>query len=405
MKIDIPCRHTNELRELFLSIGEPVRFVGGCVRDTLKGKPVKDFDLATPALPETTLAAAEAVGYHVIPTGLQHGTVTVMIDGEGYEITTLRADLETDGRHAKVGFVRDYRTDAARRDFTINAMSVDMEGVLHDYFGGLDDLSAQRVIFVGDMDRRIEEDYLRILRFYRFRAGYGGNEPPDYEEGIAKHVHGMRRISGERIWSELSRIITTAFYAWPTALAMNRNGLLSACGLELDETDRQTQSALHLTRFAVGRPAAMLGMMVRDASALDAIVERWKISTIERNLASRILGIRRNFEIDGERPDVNVYDTDYWIDLAVDGMPIDTVKAGLYLLGLELIADRFPENIPVFPIRGQDLIDLGMKPGREVGDRLRELRDEWKASRYSMSADELLAPRDAVANNRQGPRP
>lgn len=407
MKIDIPCRHKNELRELFATIGEPIRFVGGCVRDTIKGLPVKDFDLATPSLPETTLAAAEEAGYRVIPTGLQHGTVTVVIDGEPYEITTLRADLETDGRHATVGFVRDYYTDAARRDFTMNAMSVDMDGNLHDYFGGFDDLQAGKVIFVGDMDRRIEEDYLRILRFYRFRAGYGGNEGLDYDKGIARHVNGMNRISGERIWSELSRIITTAYYAWPTVRAMNHNGLLSACGLSIDEDNAISTGALLLTRYAVDRPAAMLGMIASDAQALEAAADRWRMSLADRDTAMRVLNMREAYSTDRYRDDVNVYDYDlhYWVDRVVDGDPVEVVKTCLRLLSLELFADKFPTDIPVFPLKGQDLIDMGMKPGKEIGETLRDLREVWKASRYTLGADDLLSGRFPEPVSNGGPKP
>ena len=149
------------------------RVVGGAVRDAIAGRGVADIDLATPAPPEVTSAALEAAGFRVIPTGLAHGTVTAVRDGRPFEITTLRRDVATDGRHAEVAWTDDWREDAARRDFTINAMSLDRAGTVHDYFGGQEDLAAGIVRFVGEPGRRIAEDYLRILRFFRFLARYG----------------------------------------------------------------------------------------------------------------------------------------------------------------------------------------------------------------------------------------
>jgi tRNA nucleotidyltransferase/poly(A) polymerase len=391
MKINVPCCHTAEIGRLFAAIGEPVRFVGGCVRDTLKGNQVKDIDLASPARPEVVLEAAEAVGYRVIPTGLQHGTVTVVIDGEGYEITTLRADVETDGRHATVDFVRDFETDAARRDFTFNAMSADLDGTVHDYFGGVNDLQQRRVMFVGKMDDRVTEDYLRILRFFRFRARYGGSEPRGYVEGLAKHVGGMQRISGERIWSELSKIITAEYTAWPSVRAMNIIGLLRASDLVIDEGDPNLRIALQLTRFASNRPAAMLGMIVRDRQALDVAVERWRLSTAERTLAQNVFDIRRTESSERDRTDTEMYEPHFWIDKAVDGQPIEDIRTALYLLGHELLADTLPATLPIFPVKGQDLLDRGMRPGKDVGMKLRELKDAWKASRYTLDADDLLS--------------
>ena len=148
--------------------GEAVRFVGGCVRDTLRGAPVKDIDLATPLPPESVRERAEAAGFRTVPTGIAHGTVTVVAAGRGFEVTTLRRDARTDGRHAEVAFTDDWEADAARRDFTVNAMSLAPDGALYDPFGGRADLAAGRVRFVGDARRRVVEDYLRILRFFPF---------------------------------------------------------------------------------------------------------------------------------------------------------------------------------------------------------------------------------------------
>lgn len=392
MKINVPCRHTAEIGRLFAFIGEPVRFVGGCVRDTLKGNQVKDIDLASPAPPAVVLEAAEAAGYRVIPTGLQHGTVTVVIDGEGYEITTLRADVETDGRHATVAFVRDFEIDAARRDFTFNAMSAELDGTVHDYFGGMKDLLHSRVTFVGNMDDRITEDYLRILRFYRFRARYGGMEPDGYVEAIGKHVNGLHRISGERIWSELSRILVSDG-ARKSVADMERTGVLATAGLDILEKAGSTALALGLNKFANGQAAVILGLITKDAMSLAVTSDRWRMSTSDRELARLALGVRQTIAEENARGSSDMYDEHFWIDRALEGEDIEGTRTALNVLGYQNVAVHLPTELPVFPVKGQDLIDRGMKPGKEIGLKLREIKDAWKASRYTLDADDLLSER------------
>src|SRR5262245_64793661 len=159
--------------------GEEARAVGGAVRNALLGVPVLEVDVATTAVPEEVVKRVTAAGFKSVPTGIEHGTVTVVIDKHPFEVTTLRKDVETYGRHAKVQFGRDWKADAERRDFTINALSAGRDGTVFDYTGGLDDLAHRRVRFIGDPARRIAEDYLRILRFFRFHAAYGTSDPPD----------------------------------------------------------------------------------------------------------------------------------------------------------------------------------------------------------------------------------
>ncbi|MDQ0394703.1 CCA tRNA nucleotidyltransferase [Labrys monachus] len=191
--------------------GEEARVVGGAVRNALLDEDVHEWDIATTALPETVMARARAAGWKVVPTGIAHGTVTVVVEGHPFEVTTLREDVETDGRHAVVRFGRDFRADAFRRDFTINALSLSRDGVLHDYTGGLEDIAARRVRFIGDADRRIAEDYLRILRLFRFHARYGSG--PIDPEGFTAAIRardGLRRLSAERIRAELLKLMPAA---------------------------------------------------------------------------------------------------------------------------------------------------------------------------------------------------
>src|SRR4029079_597444 len=183
----------------------------GCVRDALLGRDVSDIDLATTLLPADTTARAERAGLKAVPTGIDHGTITVTADGDPFEVTTLRQDIETDGRHAVVRFGRDWAEDARRRDFTVNALSVDANGVVHDPVGGFPDIAARRIRFIGDPDRRIAEDRLRILRFFRFHAAYG--EGGLDAAGLAACIRGrlgLHDLSAERIGQEMRRIVVAS---------------------------------------------------------------------------------------------------------------------------------------------------------------------------------------------------
>ena len=208
--------------------GDTVRAVGGAVRNTLLGLPVSDIDLATTALPEQVVERARAAGLKPVPTGIDHGTVTVVSHGQPFEVTTLREDVETHGRAATVRFGRSWTHDAARRDFTMNALYVDRHGGLHDPLGGLGDLQARRVRFIGDPHQRIREDYLRILRFFRFHAQYGEGSPD--VEGLAAaaaEVEGLSLLSAERVGQEMRKLVV-APGALATLQVMARCGILEA---------------------------------------------------------------------------------------------------------------------------------------------------------------------------------
>ncbi|MDH3662301.1 MAG: CCA tRNA nucleotidyltransferase, partial [Alphaproteobacteria bacterium] len=213
MIIDAPWLTAPQSRRLMdvLTAGSvPARFVGGCVRDALLGEADAnvDLDVATPLVPTDVVARLEAAGIKAIPTGIAHGTVTALVDGRAFEITTLRKDIACDGRHAEVEFTDDFREDAARRDFTINALSADRRGRLVDYFGGVEDLRAGRIQFVGEAKARVAEDYLRILRFFRFFARFG--RPPADPLALAacqEGAPGLVRISGERIRNEMLKLL------------------------------------------------------------------------------------------------------------------------------------------------------------------------------------------------------
>lgn len=354
-------------------LGYSTRVVGGAVRDSLAGKVPKDIDLGTDALPEAVTAAADAAGVRWIGTGLRHGTVTLVVEGRPYEVTTLRRDLETDGRHATVEFVDDFRTDAARRDFTINAMSCDMDGRLHDYFGGLEDLEARRVRFVGDARDRMREDHLRILRFFRFRLGYGGNEDGGVFRSVSLEAAGLEKVSVERVWSEMKRMLASPAGVDQVPL-MERLGVCGATGF--------APAGFHTARSAASAgapPAAVLGMLSGGNAA--EMASRWKLSTAETAQALTAEAV-----IEDGAPDPS-----HWRRAVASGMDADVAAAVLAATGREAAAAAARIPVPDFPLRGRDLVDAGFLPGPDLGVALAAARRDWMDGGFAATREDLLA--------------
>lgn len=337
------------------------------MRDTLAGLPVADIDIATPHAPEDSARKLANAGLRVIPTGLAHGTVTAISRGQPFEITTLRRDVETDGRHASVAWTDSFEQDAARRDFTINAMSVDAGGALHDYFGGVEDLAARRVRFVGEAAARVTEDYLRILRFFRFFARYAAG-PPDAqaEAAIRQGLDGLTRISAERVWSECKRILQAPDPSFAIAL-MASLGVLAHV---LPEAADHTRLARLLLSGAPNDPILRLAALLHgDPARLAArLADRLKLSTAERDLLTAYLG---------PAPRLPASDTDLRRALADTPAPI--VAARLWLAGappdaIQSLAALAP---PPFPLEGRHALALGAAPGPAIGQALRQVRAWW----------------------------
>src|SRR5215475_2021689 len=261
------------LRDILAALdgeGEEARVVGGAVRNALLDEPHGDIDIATTALPSEVIRRVEAAGFKAVPTGVEHGTVTVVAAGQPFEVTTLREDVETFGRHAKVVFGRDWRRDAERRDFTINALSLSRDGTVHDYVGGLGDIEARRVRFIGDAAGRIAEDYLRILRFFRFHAAYGEGAPdPDGVAACIDGRAGLDRLSRERIRMEMVKLLV-ARHAVPSLAVMTEAGLLEQVlgGVPLLASFAnmiKLEAVLALSPDAVRRLGALSVSVVEDA--------------------------------------------------------------------------------------------------------------------------------------------
>jgi len=387
MKIAIPDRAVGMLASVLSARGYRARLVGGAVRDLACGSVPKDMDLATDALPVAVVDIMESVGLRVVPTGLQHGTVTVIVDGTGYEVTTLRRDVDTDGRHATVEYVSDFREDAARRDFTINAMSADPDGTVHDYFGGLADLSARRVRFVGSADDRISEDYLRILRFFRFRARFGGNEDGEELQAAARGREGLRGISVERVWSEVSRIIVHP-RGTEQLSAMSSTGVAETIGLPVAE-ERLPLAAS--AAAAGGRPGTVLGILCGRVGLAADVAERWKLSNADAEDASVAAAVLCDPSGDPWR----------WIGEATDGTDPSRIVPVLLATGRVAAAEGLRRPLPVFPLRGRDFVDAGIGPGPAVGAAMAAAREEWKSSGFTAGRDELLDHAIASATQRR----
>ena len=377
IRIEIDAPGFRVIEKILSAVGEESRLVGGCVRDHLIGLDPKDLDIATTALPGKVVDIFTAAGFKVIPTGLQHGTVTVVHEGEPYEITTLRTDVETDGRHAKVAYVRDWRKDAERRDFTFNAMSVSADGSLHDYFGGYDDLMAGCVRFVGDADRRITEDYLRILRFFRFRARFGSGNDDDALDAIARHAPGLENISVERVWMEMGRIISHP-EGYSQILMMDELGVLAGIGFH---GDSRFLSGIRQMQRHSDRPGMILGAMVSGERQAAEISATWKLSTEDAEDAVVTARTLADF----------TEDASYWLSKAVDMAHPQRIVPALRMNRLTAAAAAIEAGVPVFPLMGRDLIAAGMKPGPQMGRLLLDLKEAWKKSDFTLGKDDLLA--------------
>jgi tRNA nucleotidyltransferase/poly(A) polymerase len=377
---------------------EEARVVGGAVRNALMNLPIGDIDIATTALPDEVVRRARAAGIKSVPTGIEHGTVTLVVDGHPFEVTTLREDTETYGRKARVAFGRDWVRDALRRDFTINGLSVDAEGVVHDHVGGLDDISARRVRFIGDPDRRIAEDYLRILRFFRIHAAYGAGEPDraGYLACVSGRA-GLAGLSAERIRMEMLKLMV-AEGAEAAIVAMADGGLLQSIvggvaytgpfgamiaverllGVAPDAIRRLGALTVAVTEDAK-RVATRLRLTNAEAKALDSMGHRWwRLAGMDEATARRRLyrlgedRYRDRLMLAWARAGVG-NDSAHWRELA--GLP-----------------QRW--TAPGFPLKAADFVSRGIAQGPALGHVLTLAEDAWLAADFPLDRSALAAIAD-----------
>ena len=361
------------LRTLFMAAGFDIQFVGGCVRDFLVGYTPKDIDLCTDANPTEQIEIYQAANIRYIETGLQHGTVSVVLNNITYEITSLRQDATTDGRHATVVYTRDWYTDLDRRDFTINAMSLTFNGELIDPFNGLDDLHNGLVVFVGNAEQRIQEDYLRILRWFRFRGRFGMSMSYSARRAIEKHATGLVSISRERVWSEISKILSGNNGPY-IVIEMKSLGIYPNINLgDLHGDILASQTTHAITR----NPVTLLVSLFHDEAW--KILENWKASRYEQDLARWLAA--------EEVSSISPYN---W--MAVSGISREWAMELAALRGMDgfdraVLAEW---EVPMFPVSGNDIIALGVGQGPKVGKILSDLKLFWAHNNYVPTKQDLL---------------
>lgn len=385
-----PKGESARLFDIFTHHGEGLRFVGGCVRDGLMGLPLGDLDAATTALPGTIVRILSEAGIQAVPTGIEHGTVTAVFPSQTIEITTLRMDDVCDGRHAKVSYTDDWAADAARRDFTINALYLDQHGTIHDYFGGKKDLKSGTIRFIGDADMRIQEDYLRVLRFFRFLASHS-HAPADSGamEACSRARDKLGGLSGERIQKEMLKLLSVKNPVYALQ-CMEETGVLTSLtgshgGLNAVSKLMELETQTGLPPHAILR----LSLFLKEEAAR-GIAERWRLSKKDAELLQTLVAhppiagpkpykeLKKAIRVLGKLPASLL--------LLRDGikttLPKDTLLAALKLCQTW--------DIPVFPVTGEDLMQRGMKQGKALGDTLKQLEQRWEDSDYTLTKDSLL---------------
>lgn len=391
------------IRALIVTVharGGTIRVVGGVVRDLVRGEAAEgfpaDIDMCTSLLPEPMLEVAQHVGLKAIPTGLAHGTITVLLPESRVEITTLRRDIATDGRHAEVAFSDDFADDAARRDFTMNALSMDIHGEVFDYHGGVEDARAGLVKFIGDPAARITEDALRMLRFFRFVARYGQGAPDTAAlQAIATHTAMVERLSGERIQHECMRLLATS--APRTALtAMSQTGLaplvfFAPLHLAALEELLTLESLYHTAPHAWLR----LHVLLFDIpDALPKLAARWKLSNHAKQLLSSLAAAEQltpESDEGAHKKIIRAHGRHYYkLVLFASAVRYHLSARGKrWDLWPHLHAAEAWEP-PEFPVKAADLMSYGVPQGRLLGEKLRELEQEWEAQDYGLSKQDLL---------------
>jgi poly(A) polymerase len=377
----------DETQSVMNALRGEARFVGGVVRNALLRQPVSDIDLATPLTPDEVTKRLQAANINAVPTGIEHGTVTAIANGKHFEVTTLRRDVATDGRRATVAFTTDWKEDAARRDFTMNALYASADGEIFDYFGGLADLEAGRVRFVGDATTRIREDYLRILRLFRFHAWYGKGEiDKDALHAAAAQKAGIAQLSGERIAKEMLRLLA-AENPVPVLRLMASSGILAEIlpgNLQILRLERLAQ--IDANNFFTPDPILRLAALLSDAAMANAVADRLKLSNADRTRLEEVLGSK---------------------DKIVSYLSIKEVRKLLYRLGPKAFKDRAtlrwaedPKESnavqwrallavadawdrPEFPLTGREVMNAGVPEGPLVGRILAEVEDWWIDSDFT----------------------
>ncbi len=396
---EFPWMQSEPILAIFDALPETsLRFVGGCVRNALWGSPLGDIDLACQLEPQSVVDALTAAGIRYVPTGIDHGTVTAVIDGKPYEITSLRRDVETDGRRAVVAYTQDWAEDAQRRDLTINALYADSDGQIFDPTGqGLDDIKTRKFRFVGDAAERVQEDYLRILRFFRFLAWYGGQEKLDAAslQACREHQSGIKKLSVERVWMEMKKLLS-ARNPVRACHIMLTNGVLETVLPEANNVDGLEALVKLESREGI-KPDPLLRLMsmsAREPLQMALLTKRLKMSNAE---TARL----RGWADDAAQLTTDMAERDRLAVIYKSGKSIifdrarlraageaDPIQSSRWMVLADLALGWQP---PIFPISGKDLAEAGVPKGPGMGKALKALEALWVRSGFSTEKPQLLA--------------
>ncbi len=399
--------------ELLNSEGGEARIAGGAVRNALMGLPVADVDIATTLLPEAVVERAAQAGIKAVPTGIEHGTVTLVADGQPFEVTTLRRDVETDGRRAKVAFGADWQADAERRDLTINALYADAQGEVIDLVGGLGDIETRMIRFIGDPSQRIAEDYLRILRFFRFFALYGSGRPDaDGLRATARAKDRLSTLSAERVWSETKKLLAAPDPS-RALLWMRQVSVLTSI---LPETEKWGIDAIHglvAAEKAVGwtpDPLLRLAAIVPpDPERIEGLAKRLRMSKAE---SEYLAGWASAPALPDEVTDVGFDRLLYRhgatglsarlklalasARAAAEGDPLAMRRSARFSVLLKR-AEQYRR--PVLPMTGADVVAAGVPPGKRVGEVLKMIEDFWVERNFAPDRAVLAARLQEMISN------
>ncbi|WP_264720235.1 CCA tRNA nucleotidyltransferase [Wolbachia endosymbiont (group B) of Eucosma cana] len=398
MKID---HEVSIIIEAIEKFGGEARLVGGCVRDSILQRDIHDIDLATNLLPNQAVKALKLRNIKTIPTGLKHGTITAILNKRSFEITTLRHDVKCDGRHAKVEFTNDWQADASRRDFTFNALYADKYGHIYDYFGGIQDLKARKLNFIGNAEDRIKEDYLRILRAFRFHAKICiGDLSDEILDVCKKHSHMIQNLSGERIREEIFKLLECNDPA-PTLKSMQKSDVLQKiipkevkCEILssplLINTKPPTKPSAYVHTPFLDDSLTKLALLIRTAEDRVSLGEEVsKFLRLSNKQKKKLLFLLSNdIKTELSEKEQKKYISLFGKELYCDLMKICGIESGINVDEYISFAKMF--NIPKFPLSGDDLITIGHQPGKNLGRNLELLRQHWEDSSYTLTKEELI---------------
>ncbi|WP_265024344.1 CCA tRNA nucleotidyltransferase [Wolbachia endosymbiont (group A) of Eupithecia tripunctaria] len=384
MQVD---HETSLIIDAIEEFGGEARLVGGCVRDSILQRDVHDIDLATNLLPNQTIKALKLRNIKTIPTGLKHGTITAVLNQRSFEITTLRHDVKCDGRHAKVEFTNNWQADASRRDFTFNALYADKHGHIYDYFGGIEDLKARSLNFIGNAEDRIKEDYLRILRAFRFHAKICVGDLSDEILNVCKkHSHMIQNLSGERIRDEILKLLECND-PFPTLKSMQESDVLQKI-IPKEVKCEILSSSLLLGTDALVKLALLLRTTKKnDRLSLGEYVSKFlRLSNKQKKKLLFLLSndIKTELSEKEQKKYISLFGRELYCDL----VKICGVESGENVDEYISFANTF--NIPKFPLSGDDLISIGHQPGKSLGRNLELLKQHWEDSSYTLTKEELV---------------